>query len=343
MRKTIIVSIVIASIFIAASCGQNEKGKAMSHNVELMKLGDEYFNKGMRDSALAVYQQIADNAEQADNKSVLTEAYSQIARCYLAMSKKEEGRPWLDKAAGIADVNDPSGWSRFLGVRGRYEWKDAAEAESAVAPEASTAENTFKEMYEYCMEHKIHNRAIDAANMVSITAKIEDRVEWGLKGIAAAEDGELENWLAPLWNNLGWTYDDLGQYDKSIEALMKAREYHYKNGKEMPMLIADWSVGHAYRMNGQLDSALTWINGVFEKASKFYEDNPQPENAEWVGFSHRELGEIAMAQVDETTALDHFKQAYEHLTTAGMESWDKKGYNELALKIEKIQANNKNK
>ena len=41
MRKTIIVSMIIASIFIAASCGQNEKGKAMSHNAELMKLGDE--------------------------------------------------------------------------------------------------------------------------------------------------------------------------------------------------------------------------------------------------------------------------------------------------------------
>jgi tetratricopeptide (TPR) repeat protein len=343
MKRSILILLIIISLLIAASCGQSEKGKVMSHNSELIKLGDEYFNKGMRDSALTVYQQVAENAERADLKSDLTEAYSQIARCYLAMDKKEEGRPWLVKAFEIADPKDPVGWSRFLGVRGRYEWKDVAEAESATAPEASIAENTFKEMYDYCMKHKIHNRAIDAANMVSITAKIEDRVEWGLKGIEAAEDGGLENWLAPLWNNLGWTYDDLGQYDKSIEALMKAREYHYKNGKEMPMLIADWSVGHAYRMNGQLDSALTWINGVFEKASKIYEDNPQPENAEWVGFSHKELGEIAMIRADEITALDHFKQAYEHLTTAGMEGWDKKGYNELKLKIEKIQANNKKK
>ena len=34
-------------------------------------------------------------------------------------------------------------------------------------------------MYEFCMVHELHNRAIDAANMVSITANVEDRIESG--------------------------------------------------------------------------------------------------------------------------------------------------------------------
>ena len=192
-------------------------------------------------------------------------------------------------------------------------------------------------MYEYCLTHSLHERAVDAANMVSITGSSDERIDWGLKGIEAAEQGSLESWLGPLWNNLGWNYDETGDHDNSLNALLKAREFHYKGEKELPKLIADWSVGHAYRKTGQIDSALTWMTKVYERSVKRHNENPSPENAEWVGFSHKELGEIDLINNDIESAYEHFTEAQEYLQVAGMAEWDSKGYQEIIEKIEELR------
>ncbi len=72
-------------------------------------------------------------------------------------------------------------------------------------------------------------------------------------------------------------------------------------------------------------------------AVKLYDQKSSPENAEWVGFSHRKLGDIALAQGNPKTALDHLKKAKKYLTEAGMPEWDAKGFEELNHKIGKIE------
>ena len=327
---------VILAAGIIISCGSTGKDKDMSGSSSLLQKADSLFNERKQAEALETYQQAAQKAEAESDSSNLAEAYSQVARCYLSLDKKEEGRPWLAKAAEIASESNPSGWSRYLGVRGRFEWKDAAEEAKAVSPEAPAAAATFKQLYQFCMDNDLFNRAIDAANMITITGTTDERVEWGLRGIDAAEKGSVEGWLAPLWNNLGWTYNDLGRYKESLDALMKAREYHYKRGDDKSMLIADWSVGHAYRMNGQLDSATAWMQRVHEWSTRRYDADSIPENAEWVGFSFKELGEIALANGDRKTALDHFTEARKYFTEAGMQNWDAKGFEELSDRIERL-------
>jgi tetratricopeptide (TPR) repeat protein len=309
----------------------------MSKSAEFLKKGDDLFSNRKLDEALEIYIEAADAATVEKNNSNLVEAYSQVARCYLGTKRKEEGREWLARAAELVTDQEAEGWSRYLGVRGRYEWQDAAAEAKAVSPEAPKAAGTFKEMYNFCMANDLFNRAVDAANMMTITGEMEERVEWGIRGIEAAEKGNLESWLAPLWNNLGWNYNDMGRSQESLEALKKARDYHYKKENGLAKLIADWSVGHAYRMVGQLDSASTWMNGVHDWAVKRYDQDSKPENAEWVGFSHRELGEIALTNGDNKKALEHLIRAKEFLSEAGMQEWDAKGFEELIGKIEKIE------
>jgi tetratricopeptide (TPR) repeat protein len=309
----------------------------MSKSAELLQKGDDLFSDRKSEEALEIYMATADAASNEKNNSNLVEAYSQVARCYLSTKRKEEGREWLARAAEVATDQEPEGWSRYLGVRGRFEWQDAAEEAKAISPKAPVAAGTFKEMYQFCMANDLFNRGVDAANMMSITGGMEERIEWGIRGIEAAEKGNVKSWLAPLWNNLGWTYDDLGRYEESLEALKKAREYHYKKENELAKLIADWSVGHAYRMTGQLDSASSWMNEVYDWAAKRYDQDSKPENAEWVGFSHRELGDLALAQGDRKTALEHLKKAKKYLAEAGMPEWDAKGFEELCERIENIE------
>ena len=325
----LLISVFSLNESIADDIDNSESGK-------LLKQGDDLFNSDSIEEALSVYQQAVEKAQTEKNSSVLTESYSQTARCFLRTDRKEEGRTWLQKAAAIASENDPLGWSRFLGVRGRFEWKDAAARAKEPSPETDKASNTFKQMYVYSTEHGLYDRAIDAANMVSITCRLGERVEWALKGIEAAENGNVESMLGPLWNNLGWTYDDLERYDESLKALEKARVYHYKRGDELSMLIADWSVGHALRMTGQIDSAEAVLDVVQKWAFIRKSEEKSPENSEWVGWANLELGEIMLIKGDRDRALGMIKVAYRNLSEAGMREWDPKKLEELNQRIIEI-------
>jgi hypothetical protein len=128
-------------------------------------------------------------------------------------------------------------------------------------------------------------------------------------------------------------------YDKSLEALMNARRYHYIKGDEKAMLIADWSVAHAYRMTGQIDSALTWAQRATIWAKDMYDENPSQETAEWQGLCYMEMAEASLADGNEKRALAGFRSAKRYLDKAKMPQWDEKGYNELLDKIAKLEAN----
>ncbi|MEE9555189.1 MAG: hypothetical protein V3W18_12945 [candidate division Zixibacteria bacterium] len=341
MRKIGIIFILalIASLFALNFPAADENN--ITGSEELLQQGDAAFKGDNIDEALDIYLKAIQSALSEMNNSVLTEAYAQVARCYLRNSLKEEGRSWLEKAGEIASVDDPPGWSRYLGVRGRFEWKDAAELAGLLSPETDKASNTFKELYDYCLLNDLYERAIDAANMVSITARKDERIEWAKKGIEAAEKGNLEGWLAPLWNNLGWAYDDIGEYTESLKALEKARVYHYKRGKELPMLISDWSVGHALRMTGQIDSAETLLIKVQKWALILKSEQKTPETAEWFGFANLELGEIELLKGDNERALTLFKSAYSNLSTAGMRKWDPDRLKEIQQRMKALRSKKK--
>lgn len=328
---------------VITACGNSDKEETaevakQTRSSELIKQGDQLFDNENQAEALEVYRSAADTALAEKDNASLTEAYSQIARCYLSMDNKEEGRPWLAKAEAVAKDTEPPGWSRYLGVKGRYLWRDAAEKHGEAAPVVEESAKIFTDLYDYALKHKLYDRAVDAANMMSIVGDMESRVDWGLKGINAAEIGGQEKWMAPLWNNLGWNYSDMGQYDKSLEALKKARRYHYKRGLEKQMLIADWSVAYAYRMTGQPDSSLAWCMRIVPWAKDIYDEERSEENAEWLGLCYRELAEASLAKGEDKRALAGFRSAKMYYDKANMKESNQKEYNELLQKLDKLEA-----
>ncbi|MCP4581696.1 MAG: hypothetical protein GY839_08750 [candidate division Zixibacteria bacterium] len=319
-------------VVLSFNCGE----KAMTSE-ELLSQADEQFKSRDYEGARVAYDSVVAAAVQENNNSVLTEAYSQIARCYIIAGDLEQGSQWLDKAEKIAKADEPDGWSRFLGVRGRLEWQEVALEKGELTPVVKKAAETFKEMYSFCLDQKLFSRAIDAAHMVAIVGGTDERIEWGEKGIKAAEEGKITDWLGPLWNNHGWNLNEMGEYNKSLEALINARRYHHMGQNELSKLVADWSVGHAYRMTNQLDSALSWMTGVHDWANTRYLADSTGENAEWIGFANQELGEIALAEKRLNEALDHFNAAKIRLEEAEMPQWDKKGFEELTVKISELE------
>ena len=317
-----ILATLITMPFLNSTVRAAEKEGENMTAKELLEKADNTFHSRKYVESRDIYLQSSKKAEIEKDNASLTETYSQIARSYLIVEEKEEGRRWLNKAAAIASENEPLGWSRFLGVRGRFVWKDD-DLEKAV--------NTFKEMYEYCSKNKLHDRAIDATHMMAIIVPAEEQVEWAEKGIAEAEAGNVSGWLGPLWNNLGATYEDLKRYDKAVEAYLKAREYHWLYGDEMNKLIADWAVGHAYRLTGNFETAAKWIRPVLAWCERI-------EATEFIGWSCKELAEVELSNGNFKEACDYLIRAEKYLKAEKMPEWDPDGYKKLTKQIEDTKA-----
>ena len=291
---------------------------------------DKLFGQRKYAQAGKAYEEAADAGKEAKDNSLLTEAYAQIARMHGIQGSYADGRPWLAKAEKVATAKEPLGWSRYLGVRGRFEWQDEKDNDKA--------KQTFIEMYDYCKQHELFSRELDAAHMVAIVGTPDEQVEWALKAIAAAEKGEQKGWLGPLWNNLGWTYEERGEYAKMLEALTNARKYHYEVGSEHSQLVADFGVATAHWRNGDLKEARKWLEDAFTRAKQRYDDEPEDAGrAEWVGWGHSKLGDLLVSEEKPAEALEQYKAARPYLIQAGIENWWPKGLKELDEKIAKLE------
>jgi tetratricopeptide (TPR) repeat protein len=288
---------------------------------ELLQKADEMFKGRQYEDARLVYEEASQTAREYKLNSDLTESLAMVARCHLIQGDKETGRPIIMEAEKVAQPKEPLGWSRYLGVRGRFEWQDG---------EMTKAKATFVDMYNYCSGEKLYDRAIDAAHMVAIVGTPEEQVEWGKKGIQEAEAGNVTGWLGPLWNNLGATYEDQKLYPKAVEAYLKAREYHHKYSDELAGVIADWAVAHAYRLNENYDEAEKWLDGILEKFEKL-------EANEFIGWTHKELGEIELHKGNKGEALTHLIEAEKRLKAEKMDEWDSDGYKKLLEQIEALK------
>ena len=217
----------------------------------LLQEADKIFQTRDYPAALDQYEKVLNQARNEFNRSVEVEALSQMARMNLLTENKEAGRRYLAEAGKKVSDSDPMAWSRYLGVKGRFEWKDN---------QLAIARESFEALYDYCHASALWGRAIDAANMLAIVSETtKQQIEWGRKGIEAAEAADEERWLGPLWNNLASTYYDIKKFDSSLECYLKARDYHWRFSNEQGKLYADYHVGMTYRVAGDLKSAGQWL------------------------------------------------------------------------------------
>jgi hypothetical protein len=329
---------LIGLLFLNPTPGASET-RAMPDNIELLRTADETFNARNYAGATELFKQLATKAEQDGDTVTLVEALAMAARGHLIRGEKEQGRPWIARAQVLANSEEPLGWSRYLGVRGRFESYDKEDVKAG---------QTFVDMYEYCMIHKLYPRAIDAAHMVALTGTYEEQVIWANKGIKAAEEGGNEGWLGPLWNNLGMTYWNMAaeaepeavtKYNlHAVECYKKARIYHRKTGDDFSKTVADWALGSAYRRVGGLDEAEKMIQPVRLWAEKRFDSEASIENGEWVGLANMELGLISVEKGQADLAMQQLNLAKKKLSAANMQEWDTRAWALLVSEIEKLES-----
>lgn len=313
----------LALIGITLTGGEQESASA-----RMLREADETFRARKYAEALDAYRRASDAAVTERNVSAQVESLAQVARCHSILGKLDEGRPWLERAEKLASAAEPQGWSRLLGVKGIFQRESGDKA---------AAKRTFEEMHRYCVEKGLFKRALDAIHHIAIVVPLDEQPAWSLKGIDAAERLKDDGSLAVLWNNLGATYEDLKQYDKMVPAYLKAREYHHATGGPLQKMIADWAVGHGYRLAGNLVEAERRLRKTLPLAEEMHAKESRPDSAEWVGWCKKDLGETLLARGDKAKALDLLRQARASLVEAGIDKSWPEGLQPLDEAIEKAR------
>jgi tetratricopeptide (TPR) repeat protein len=113
-----------------------------------------------------------------------------------------------------------------------------------------------------------------------------------------------QKWLASLYNNLGWTYHDLKQYDRALELFQKALTWREQQGDPTTIRIARWCVGRTLRSLNRVDEAL-----AIQRALR----NELQETGGKDGYVQEELGECLLLQ-GSAEAQEHFALAYQILS-----------------------------
>jgi tetratricopeptide (TPR) repeat protein len=238
------------------------------------------------------FRELLPKARESQDKSYYAQLLTQIARTE-GLQRKFDVEAMLTDEMTVAKI-------RYLLERGRV-------YNSSGSPD--TSKPLFLQAWELGVAHQQDFYAVDAAHMLAIVEQSEKQLEWTEKAMSVAEKSQDErawNWLGSLYNNTGWTYHDLKQYEKALEMFEKGLKFREGKKDEEGIRIAKWTIARTYRSLGRIEEALQ-IQRELEK--EFDEKEIQQD-----GYVYEELGECLLLLKKEDEARKYFKLAYDLLS-----------------------------
>jgi tetratricopeptide (TPR) repeat protein len=148
--------------------------------------------------------------------------------------------------------------------------------------------------------------AVDAAHMLAIIETSTQQMSWNLEAVALAEKSSsprARRWLASLYNNIGWTYHDAGQYDEALDIFKKALDFRQQRGQEQESRIARWCIARTLRSLNRIPEALIILHEL--------------ETGDHDGYVDEELAECLLISGKGDNARPYFAKAYAKLSLDG--------------------------
>ncbi|MBK8901803.1 MAG: tetratricopeptide repeat protein [Anaerolineaceae bacterium] len=250
------------------------------------------------------FQDLLPEVEASDDRAYHAELLSQLARTHSLRRQFAEAHALLDQAESMLSDEMIVPRMRCLLERGRC-FNSAGEPEKALP--------LFREAFGLgtAVGTQADFHTIDAAHMMAIAEpRPVDQLQWNEAALTLAEaspDARAGGWRGSLYNNIGWTYHDMGDYDKALEIFAKAlawREAHHQDKPET-IRIARWCVGRTYRSLNRLDEALALQQALLAE----YNGAGQTD-----GFVYEEVGECLLALGRGDEARPYFTHAYAELS-----------------------------
>jgi len=246
------------------------------------------------------FRELLPAAEKGKDTGYYIELLTQLARTQSLQRKFTEAHEILDKVMKLLKPEHIVPRIRFMLERGRT-YNSSKEYEKA--------RELFMAAYMQADKYGEDNLAIDAVHMLGIVDKGEESLKWNELAIKMAEetkDEKAKGWLGALYNNTGWTYHDMEEYDKALELFERNVKWHTEKKSGMQLYIAKWSVARCLRSLGRTEEALNMQLALRGKDSEMYSCED--------GYNSEEIAEClyALGRADE--AKPYFKRAYEQLS-----------------------------
>ena len=234
-----------------------------------------------------------------ENELAHIELLTQIARTQGLQRKFDEAHQTLDEVEKQLDENPSRAKVRYLLERGRvFNSSMQVEESKPFFEQALDLAKTLGEDF----------YAVDAIHMLAIIADPASALTLNLSAIQLAESSleeKARNWLGSLYNNMGWTYHDMGDYESALEIFQKAESFFRAKGNVDKLRIAAWTMARCLRSLNRLDEALSKqlaLYGEIESAG------------EVDGFVYEEIGECLLALQRGEEAKPYFAKAFEVLS-----------------------------
>ena len=262
----------------------------------------------------AIFREILSEHSGAP-KNWRLELETQIARTFSLRGEFDRAHAVLDEVEPeLGDAERPR--IRYLLERGRT-FNSAGKKEQARA--------LFDRAFELAREADEDRLAVDAAHMLGIVHADEKALEWNLTALDIAQNSPSEGaqkWKGSLYNNIGFTYLDMGEHQKALEMFQKGVAFRKEQGKDEPLRIARWTVAHTLRKMGRCGEALDKLRAI----QRDFPDTDDP-------YVEEELGECLLAKGQEEEARPHFQRAYEGLKD---DTWLQKNEPARLERLEKL-------
>ena len=197
----------------------------------------------------AKFRELLPAAEKGKDRGYYIELLTQLARTQSLQRKFDKAHEILDKAMKLISADHIVPRIRFMLERGRT-YNSSKEYEKA--------RELFHAAYLQSEKYGEDNLAIDAVHMLGIVDKDEESLKWNNLAIEMAErttDEKAKSWLGPLYNNTGWTYHDMGEYDKALSIFENHTGWHTKKNPGMQLYNAKCSVARCLRSLGRVEEA----------------------------------------------------------------------------------------
>jgi len=236
----------------------------------------------------------------ASNPSYHAQLLTQIARAQGLQRKFDEAHQTLDEAQRLLTDDLTRAKIRYWLERGRVH-------NSSKNPHL--ARPLFLEAWELAASIPGEDfYAVDAAHMLGIVEPPEQQMKWNLKALALAEkssEPRARNWLGSLYNNIGWTQHEAGEYAQALEMFEKALAWRQEQGRAPEIRIAKWCVARALRSLGRIQAALEMQRAQLREFESLGAKS---------GYVFEELGECLLLLHQTAEAQPYFASAYEALS-----------------------------
>jgi tetratricopeptide (TPR) repeat protein len=246
------------------------------------------------------FRSLIPQALESGNANYYAELLTQVARAQGLQGRFDEAHATLDSAYATIENEKSVAMVRYLLERGRAH-------NSSGEPEVS--KEYFLRAHDLAIKIGADFYAVDALHMLGIVEPPEKQMEWNLKALALAEESEDERarkWRGSLYNNMGWTYHERGDYEEALDMFDKSLAFREEMNDSAGVLIARWTIARTMRSLGRLNEALEMQLALEENVEEY---GLPPD-----GYVYEEIAECLWLLGRREESRKYFGLAYEVLS-----------------------------